>query len=64
MGEGSGNPIPSCRLLILHSDWDSLCVHDGRYDIELFNYDLFHPTPFTSCDDEDDSNGGLLISNY
>ena len=49
------------RLLVLHSDWDSLCVHDGRYDIELFNYDLFHPTPFTSCDDEDDSNGKLLV---
>ena len=42
------------------SDWDSLCVHDGRYDIELFNYDFFHPTSFTAYNDDEDSNGEYL----
>ena len=47
----------SILYILIHSDWDSLYVHDGRYDIQLFSNDLFHPTSFTAFD-EDDSNGG------
>jgi hypothetical protein len=39
------------------SDWESLCIYDSRYGIELFNYDLLHPTSFNDYDEDDDSNG-------
>ena len=43
------------------SDWGSLCVHDFRYDVQLFNYDLFRPTSFSTYDDDDDSNGECIF---
>ena len=47
-----------CSLLFSFcSDWESLCIYDSRYGIELFNYDLLHPTSFNDYDDDDDSNG-------
>ena len=42
------------------SDWESMCIYDSRYGIELFNYDLLHPTSFNDYSDEDDSNGQCI----
>ena len=47
--------------MCFHSDWDSLCVHDSRYGIEMFDYDdLLYPISAGVYDDEDDSNGTCI----